>query len=310
MANNFPAPIPHDWHPSGTADLRATAVSPPVSQWSKNWRQFRRNPLAMFGLVILLSFIVVAILAPAITSFPRGYGQPDELVNPPTGKHWFGTDDLGLDLFAEVVWGSRVTMYVGILATGLALGIGVPIGLAGAFYKGRIDAILTGLTDIFLSLPVLPLMILMAAVMGSTLFNVAIVIGIFSWPQIARVVRGVTLATVEQPFVEAAVAMGSSNAHILWRHLLPNAVPTLVVNAFLTISRAVLSEAGLSFLGLGDPLQWSWGRILQNAQRNGAFVTAWWWAFFPSLAIFLLVISVTFVGTALNEIVNPRLKRR
>lgn len=304
MTNSGPTPV-HD-----PDNVSATSVPHSTSQWVKDWRQFRRNPLAMFGMVVLLGFIAVAILAPQIAPFPKGYGQPDDLMRPPTAQHWFGTDDLGLDIFAETVWGTRVTMYVGLMASALALSIGVPIGLAGAFYQGKVDAVLTGLTDIFLSLPVLPLMILMAAVMGSTLVNVAIVIGIFSWPQIARVVRGVTLATVEQPFTEAALALGGSNAHILWRHLLPNAVPTLVINVVLTVSRAVISEAGLSFLGLGDPLQWSWGRILQNAQRSGAFVTAWWQALFPSLAILLLVISSTFVGTTLNEIFNPRLKRR
>ena len=273
-------------------------------------RAFWRNPLAVVGMVILIVMILVAVGAPLLAAFPKGYGSADEIMQPPNAAHLFGTDDLGLDIFAEVVWGARVTIAVALLASALGLLIGVPVGLLGGFYKGRMDAVLSGLTDIFLSLPMLPLMILMAAVLGPSQRNVALVIGLFSWPQIARVVRSVTLSTAEMPFVEAAICTGATSARLLRNHLLPNAIPSLVVNTLLTISRAVLSEAGLSFLGLGDPLQWSWGKILQNAQVSGAFATAWWFALFPSLAIALLVISTTFVGTALSEIANPRLKRR
>lgn len=258
----------------------------------------------------MLAIILVAVLAPLLAPFPKGYGTVEEILQAPSASHWFGTDDLGLDIYGEVVWGARVTMIIGVLASVLALLIGVPIGLLGGFYKGKLDAVLTGLTDVFLSLPMLPLMILMAAVLGPSLGNTALVIGLVSWPQTARVVRGVTLSTTGQPFVEAAISVGCKTGRLLRSHILPSAVPILVVNVLLTMSRAILSEAGLSFLGLGDPLQWSWGRILQNAQVSGAFATAWWFAFFPSLAIALLVIATTFVGTVLNEIANPHLKRR
>ncbi len=281
-----------------------------VSPWARDLAAFFRNPLAITGTVILVAIILVAVFAPLLAPFPRGYGTAADILQPPSAAHWFGTDDLGLDIYGEVVWGARVTIIIGVLASVLALLIGVPIGLIGGFYKGKVDAVLTGLTDVFLSLPMLPLMILMAAVLGPSLGNTALVIGLVSWPQTARVVRGVTLSTVGQPFVEAAVSVGCKTGRLLRQHILPSAVPILVVNMLLTISRAILSEAGLSFLGLGDPLQWSWGKILQNAQVSGAFATAWWFAFFPSLAIALLVIATTFVGTVLNEIANPHLKRR
>jgi len=281
-----------------------------VSPWARDLAAFFRNPLAITGTVILVAIVLVAVFAPVLAPFPKGYGTAADILRPPSAAHWFGTDDLGLDIYGEVVWGARVTIIIGVLASALALLIGVPIGLIGGFYKGKADAFLTGLTDVFLSLPMLPLMILMAAVLGPSLGNTALVIGLVSWPQTARVVRGVTLSTVGQPFVEAAVSVGCKTGRLLRRHILPSAVPILVVNMLLTISRAILSEAGLSFLGLGDPLQWSWGKILQNAQVSGAFATAWWFAFFPSLAIALLVIATTFVGTVLNEIANPHLKRR
>ncbi|MBN1665737.1 MAG: ABC transporter permease [Anaerolineales bacterium] len=281
-----------------------------LPQWRRDWKVFQSSPLAMFGLVMLCGLILVAVFAPALAAFPKGIGTIEEITNPPSAAHWFGTDDLGLDILAEVIWGTRITMFVGVIASTISMSIGVPIGLACAFYKGMVDTVLMGITDILLSLPTLALMILVAAVMGSSMLNVAIVIGFLSWPPIARVVRGVTLQTVEQPFTEAAISIGAKSGHIIRRHLLPNAVPFLVINILLVMSRAVLSEAGLSFLGLGDPTQWSLGKILQNAQRTGAFVTAWWQPLFPSLVIMLLVISITFVGTTLNEIANPKLKKR
>jgi peptide/nickel transport system permease protein len=302
MATNIPA--------SAVKIQAATPVQRGVSPGARDAAAFFHNPLAVTGFIILVGIVLVAVLAPLLAPFPKGYGTAADILQAPSATHWFGTDDLGLDIYGEVVWGARVTIIIGVLASALALLIGVPIGLVGGFYKGKVDAILTGLTDVFLSLPMLPLMILMAAVLGPSLGNTALVIGLVSWPQTARVVRGVTLSTVGQPFVEAAVSVGCKTGRLLRSHVLPSAVPTLVVNVLLTISRAILSEAGLSFLGLGDPLQWSWGRILQNAQVSGAFATAWWFAFFPSVAIALLVIATTFVGTVLNEIANPHLKRR
>jgi peptide/nickel transport system permease protein len=281
-----------------------------ASPWAREFHAFRHNPLAVIGTALLLAVALVAVCAPLLAPFPKGYGKASEIMQPPNAVHIFGTDDLGLDIFAEVVWGARVTIVVGVLATLLGLAIGVPLGLLAGFYRGRVDTVLSGLIDVFLSMPMLPLMILMAAVLGPSQRNVALVIGLFSWPQIARVVRGVTLSTAALPFLEAAIATGAKTDRLLRKHVLPMAIPSLVVNMLLTISRAILSEAGLSFLGLGDPLQWSWGKILQNAQVSGAFATAWWCAFFPSMAIAILVISTTFVGTALNEIANPRLKRR
>ena len=257
---------------------------------------------------MLAAFVVIALVAPSIVPFPKGYSV--DITVPPSGKYPFGTDDLGLSVFAEVIWGARVTMLVGVIASVVSLAIGVPVGLAAAFYRGKTDAVISTIIDVFLSLPVLPLMILVAAVLGPSIFNIAMVIGAFSWPQVGRVVRGQALATTAMPFTEAARALGGTDWHILSRHLLPDAVPVVVVNLVLTLARAVLSEAGLSFLGLGDPQQWSWGKILMNAQRSGAFVTAWWQTLFPSVAILLLVVSATFVGTSLNEVLNPRLRGR
>jgi peptide/nickel transport system permease protein len=273
-------------------------------------RQLVSNPLGAIGLSVLAVMALVAVFAPAIAPYPSGYGNLEEMSLPPSSRHPFGTDDMGLDILAQVVWGTRVSMLVGIAATMLSLAIGVPIGLLSGFYRGRVDALTTSVVDLFLSLPVLPLMILLGAVLGPSLTNVILVIGFFCWPSTARVVRAQALSIAEQQFTEAARAMGATDARILLKHLLPNVFPPIMVNMVLTIATAVLSEAGLSFLGLGDPTQWSWGRILENAHRSGAFVTAWWHTLFPSIAIMLLVMSANFLGMAINEILNPRLKRR
>ena len=273
-------------------------------------RRLISNPLGAIGLTVLALMTLVAIFAPALAPYPSGYGNLDEMSLPPSRLHPFGTDDMGLDILAQVIWGTRVSMLVGVAATMLSLAIGVPVGLFAGFYRGRVDAFATSVIDIFLSLPVLPLMILLGAVLGPSLTNIILVIGFFSWPSTARVVRAQALSVAEQQFTEAARAMGATDARILLKHLLPNVFPPIMVNMVLTVATAVISEAGLSFLGLGDPTQWSWGRILENAHRSGAFVTAWWHTLFPSLAIMLLVMSANFLGMAINEILNPRLKRR
>lgn len=278
------------------------------NDWKAHARAFFRNPLAVFGTIILIGFALLAIFAPAIAQFPRGYSA--DILVPPSAKHPFGTDDLGLSIFGQVVWGARVTMMVGVAASAVSLIVGVPLGLLAAYYRGRVDDFVSGAIDVFLSLPALPLMILIAAVLGPSILNVALIIGLLSWPQVARVVRAQGLATSEMLFTEAAHALGAANFHVLVRHFLPSAMPVIIVNLVLSMSRALLSEAGLSFLGLGDPLQWSWGRTLQHAQRSGAFVTAWWQTLFPSVAILLFVIATTFVGTALNDVLNPKLQKR
>lgn len=276
--------------------------------WRSQLKSLFRNPLAVVGSVVLVGFALVAVFAPQIAEYPSGYSA--DIQHPPSRQYPFGTDDLGLSVFGQVVWGTRVSMIVGITASLVSLLVGVPLGLAAGYYRGWLDTLVSGAIDVFLSLPALPLMILIAAVLGPSMLNVAVIIGLLSWPQVARVVRAQALAATEMPFTEAARALGASDRHVLWRHLLPVTIPVCMVNLVLSLSRALLSEAGLSFLGLGDPLQWSWGRILQHAQRSGAFVNAWWQTLFPSLAIMLFVVASTFVGTALNDALNPRLQRR
>jgi peptide/nickel transport system permease protein len=267
------------------------------------WEAFRHNPLGPASLALLVLMCAVAVAAPLIADYPRGYGE--DVLAPPSGAHWFGTDDLGRDVFAQVVWGTRVSIVVGLAASILAIVAGVLVGVAAAYFK-RADAALGVVVDLSLSLPVLPLMILVAALAGPSVPTLVVVIAAFSWPEVARVVRSQGLAVVPMPYVSAANALGGSHLWIIRKHVLPGVAPVVAVSVVLTTSRAVLSEAGLSFLGLGDPNSWSWGAILHNAQRSGSLATAWWTTLFPSLAILLLVVAATLLAVTYNDASNPR----
>jgi peptide/nickel transport system permease protein len=267
------------------------------------WRHFRRNPIGTVSLVVLGLLMLVGIFAPLIADYPAGYG--DQVLRPPSGAHWFGTDNLGRDILAEVVWGTRISVFVAIASSALAIVIGVMIAVVGAYFP-KVDMVIGTLVDLCLSLPVLPLMILVAALAGPSLATVILVIAFFSWPEVARVVRSQALSVVKLPYLDAARLTGGSSVWIIRKHVLPAVAPVIVVSVVLTASRAVITAAGLAFLGLGDPNTWSWGRILYEAQQSGAMSSAWWTTLFPSLAMLVLVVSATLIAIAYNDARNPR----
>jgi peptide/nickel transport system permease protein len=280
-------------------------ATPPASEsvGRQTWRAFVRNPLGVASAVVLVLLALVALAAPLLADYPAGYGE--EVLAAPSAAHWFGTDDLGRDVFAQVVWGTRVSILVGLAASLLAIAIGVAVGVTAAYFR-RLDTALGVLVDLSLSLPVLPLMILVAALIGPSVRTLVVVIAVFSWPEVARVVRSQALAVVPLPYVSAAHVIGGSHLWIIRKHILPGVAPVVAVSVVLTTSRAVLSEAGLAFLGLGDPNSWSWGTILHHAQRSGSLATAWWTTLFPSLAILALVVATTLLAVAYNDARNPR----
>jgi peptide/nickel transport system permease protein len=270
------------------------------------WRNFRRNPLGMVSAAILLLLALVAVFAPLLAGRPDSYGG--EVLRAPSAAHWFGTDNLGRDILAEIVYGARVSVTVAACASALAILIGATVAVVGAWFR-RLDAPVGFVVDLCLSLPVLPLMILVAALTGPSIRNVVLVIAFFSWPEVARVVRSQALSVVSLPYMDAARLSGGA-LWIIRRHLVPAVAPIVVVSVVLTASRAVLSEAGLAFLGLSDPQNWSWGRILFEAQQSGAMQSAWWTTLFPSLAILLLVVSASLLSIAYNDARNPRGQER
>jgi peptide/nickel transport system permease protein len=267
------------------------------------WRAFVRNPLGVVSIGVLALLVAIAVCAPLIAHFPGGYGTA--VLEGPSSAHWFGTDNLGRDVFAEVVWGSRVSIVVGVSASALAVLIGVTVAVAGAYFPS-LDTAVGVIIDLFLSLPVLPLMILVAALAGPSLKTTVLLIAAFSWPEVARLVRSQALSVVSLPYMDAARVIGGSHIWIVRRHLLPALTPVVVVSVVLTSSRAILAAAGLAFLGLSDPSSWSWGRILYEAQQSGAMSSAWWMTLFPSLAILALVVSATLISIAYNDARNPR----
>lgn len=267
------------------------------------WRAFRRDPLGMISLALLLLLVVIALAAPLLAPYPASYG-PDVL-RPPAGDHWFGTDALGRDVYSEVIWGTQQSVLVAVAASVIAIVFGTLIAVIGAYFR-RLDELVSVIVDMTLSLPVLPLMILVAALVGPSTTTIILVVAAFSWPEVTRLVRSQALTVVGLPYVDASRLMTTSPWWIITRHLLPAVTPVVVVSVVVTASRAVLSAAGLAFLGLGDPTTWSWGRILYEAQQAGAMVSAWWLTLFPSIAILVLVLSATLLSISYNDARNPR----
>lgn len=267
--------------------------------------------MGLIGLVILIIFALMAIFGPYIVSITTlSIDGVTQVMHPPTERYWLGTDDLGKDIFAGVIIGSRVSLLVGVAATVISIFIGTLIGIVSGFYGKSIDALLMRFTDVFLVIPWLPLMLVMAALLGPSLGNIIFVIGITSWAGTARIIRSQTLSIKERPYVERAWAIGSSDTHIMFYHILPNVFPLIFANTVLVAAVAILSETTLSFLGMGDPTQVTWGMMLHFAFSMGAVSHgAWWWLLPPGICVVLVVLSFTFIGYALDEVLNPKLRR-
>ena len=266
---------------------------------------FFAAPSGWLSVGVLGLFVITAVVGPMFIERPSGLGI--DILKPPSAQHWFGTDDLGQDVFAQIVWGSRVSLIVGVAASAIAIVIGTGLGLIGAYIRW-LDPIVTTLTDVMLSLPLLPLMILVTALAGPSVVTLTIVIGVLSWAEVARLIRSNALVVASMPYIDSARVLGAGPLRIISTEILPAVVPLIVVSVLLQAAREVISEAGLSFLGMGDPSSWSWGRILLNAQRSGVIATAWWQTLFPSLAILLLVLAATIAGIRYNDSRDPRTK--
>jgi peptide/nickel transport system permease protein len=295
--------------------------SPRAIAWTRRsmsakrvWATYRKSPLGMIGLIVLIFFIAVAVFAPLIAN-KAGLdptcpctGEP---LQPPSLRFPFGTDNFGRSVLTLTVWGSRPSLIVGFFATLISVAIGAVIGIVAGYFGGKPETVLMRLTDWFLVIPFLPLAIVLASVLGPSLFVIIVVIGITSWPSTARIVRSQSLSVKTRPYVERARALGAGHWHLTSRHILPNVGPLIFANTVLLVAIAILSETTLAFLGLGDPLSTSWGTILQQAFSAGAASAGqWWWIVPPGLAIVFVVLAFTLCGFALDEILNPKLRKR
>ncbi len=300
----------------------ATSVPSPASiRWSRRlgsiadaWRSLRRDKLAMISLVVLVAFGVLAIITPWISDRDaiRAVNTAD---NPtwahPSGSFLLGTDYLGRSVALQILWGARVSLFVGLMATLLTIVIGTVVGVVAGFFGGWTDAILMRITDWFLVIPFLPLAIVLASVLSRSLWTIVFVIGITSWPFTARLLRSQVLSVRQRLYVDRARALGAGRTQIIGRHILPNVTPLILASTTLTVPIAILTETTLSFLGLGDPTEVSWGVILNEAREKGAVGrNAWWYYLPPGVAIVLVVLSFTLLGRALESVLDPRLRER
>lgn len=274
------------------------------------FRLFLRHKMGRAGLTGVVVFCLLALAAPLFGASPAGYGAAEDVLCAPGSAHPFGTDAMGLDVLGEVIWGARTSLRIGAIVVAYAVVIGVPVGLLAGYLRGWPGQLLMALTDLFLTLPMLPLMIMMASLLGASLSNIAFVIGVLSWPRVARVTYAATLEANELQYVETARCLGVPPGRIVLRHILRYVLPLLLVEMTMLMASAILAESGISFLGLGDPAAWSWGKILQRAQKSGILFRAWWCTLFPSAFITLFVISFNFLGVGIRDTLNPRLRGR
>jgi len=307
-----------------TAEAEAAAAAPPpaIRSTPARWRRFLAHRAAVASAVVLALLTVLALLAPTIA---RAYGADPgtvDLLNrfaAPSAEHWLGTDELGRDLFVRLLYGGRVSLLVGLTAAVCAAVIGTAVGLISGFAGGRVDAVLMRLTDAVIALPLLPFLIILAAIDlarlplpegwaqadNASLWRIVAIVALFGWPTVARLVRGTALVLREREFVRAARAMGAGPARIAVRHVLPNAVSPIVVATTLSVGNIILLESVLSFLGLGvQPPMASWGTMLTNAQEliwSAPALAVW-----PGLAIFVTVIAFNFLGDGLQDALDPR----
>ncbi|SCG40565.1 ABC transporter permease [Micromonospora humi] len=265
----------------------------------------RRDPLAVGGTFVLLLLIVVGVAGPWLAPAGVNDVDVDAMLRPPSGAHLFGTDELGRDVLSRVLVAARVSLEVGVVSVGIALVAGVTLGLFAGYYRGWLDSVLMRCMDVLFAFPVLLLAVAIVAVLGPGLLTAMVAIGVVYTPIFARITRAGVLSVREQVFVRAAVSIGASDLRIMRRHVLPNIAAPLIVQTSLSLAFAILSEAALSFLGLGiQPPAPAWGRMLFDGR---GFVTdAWWLGVFPGAAIFLTVLAFNLVGDALRDVLDPR----
>ena len=272
----------------------------------------RNNKKAMVGAVTLLFFLFVALFGPLFVPFsPLQIGEVADMMKPPSRTFLMGTDDMGRDILGNLIAGARVSLLIGTLATFISMFIGTSIGIASGYFGRGADVILMRVTDFFIVIPWLPLMMVLAAMLGTSIWNIIFVIGITGWAGTARIVRSQTLSVKERFFVERTVSLGAGSFHVMARHILPNVFPLVFANTVLLAAVAITAETTLSFLGLGDPATPSWGMMLHYAFVSGATIRgAWWYYLPPGICVVMIVLAFTLLGYAFDEIFNPKLKER
>lgn len=273
------------------------------------WNKLKRNKFAVFGAVILIILMLLAIIAPIISPYGRDSVDLLNIEAAPTAQHILGTDDLGRDVFVRLIYGGQVSLSVGIVAIIIQLAIGITLGAIAGYFSGIIDKIIMRFVDMVLCFPFLVIAITMASILGPSIWNVMIIIGILGWPKIARIVRAEILSLKEREFVEAARALGLDNKDIILKHLIHNIYAPIIVYGTLGIAQGILYESFLSFLGMGvTQPQPSWGNMLTAAQNMRVLQSEWWLWIPPGLCVFLTIVSINFLGDGLRDALDPKIK--
>jgi peptide/nickel transport system permease protein len=298
--------------PAASEFKPSTITAQTASMGTGVWKRFRKHPGAIFGFIVLLLLVILAVLAP-LSPYDPEESKISERYQAPSLSHPMGTDALGRDLFTRVLYGGRVSLTVGVLVVLISITIGVPIGALAGYYGGKLDAVLMRVTDTFLSLPSFLVLILLSAILRevdaplferNNVVTIGVVIGILAWTTFARLVRATFLTIRELEYVSASRALGGSDLRIILRHILPNSIGPIIVEATLEFGYAIIEESGLSFLGFGiQPPTPSWGNLLSNAQEH--FTKYPWLAIFPGLMIFMSIISVNYIGDGLRDAFDP-----
>ena len=280
--------------------------------WRGLWKEIRKEKIALIGLILIVILVLLAFLAPVIATHSYSHQTLEDKVESPSAEYWMGTDRFGRDVFARVLHGARISLFVGFVSQGIAILIGIPIGALGGYFRGWIDDIVMWLISVFWSFP--PFLLIMAVSISLPdtfpgIVRVFVAVGVVSWIGVARIVRGQFVSEKENAYVEAARALGYSHFRIIFRHILPNTFPPLTVVVTLGFASAILAEAGLSFLGLGvQPPTPSWGQMIRDGYGYIVIGTGWWMSVFPGLAIMLAVLAFNFLGDGLRDLLDPRLR--
>lgn len=291
------------------ADAGAPKTEEILSPRTIIWRRFRRNKIAMISLYVITVLILLAVFAPMIAPYERDDINLQYREQPPSAEYLFGTDRNGRDLFTRNLHGGRISLSVGIVASSIQMVIGVVLGSLAGYFGKWVDAVIMRITDMVLSFPFLALAITGAAILGPSIYNTMIIIGLLSWTETCRLVRGQFLSIKQMEYIEATRSLGFNEIRTIWRHMLPNATAPILISATLIMANAVLIEAALSYLGLGvQPPIPSWGNILEPARSMDVLMRMWWLWLPPGLLIFISVLSINLIGDGLRDALDPRLK--
>lgn len=286
-------------------------MKPRIKNFQESLYLLARNKLSLMALIILIVLLLAALFAPAIIPYPEDLADATHTaikLKPPSAEHLMGTDELGRDIFSRVVYGARVSLSAALSAVGLALVIGIPLGAIAGSFGGWVDNVIMRITDVFLSFPPMLLAIAMVAVLGSSLNNAVLAISLSWWPWYTRLIRGQAISVKERKFVQAAETIGTSRMKIIFKHIIPNCISPVIVQASMDIGGVILTVASLSFLGLGAQLPTpEWGLMISMGRRF--FPDSWWYCIFPGLAIFITVLCFNLLGDAIREILDPKTRK-